>query len=122
MKRIAIISVVIYTLLGFGLFSIPSRIVNISDGTMDVDCGLPLRWLTLHQHLNDGRQPISSRWWKTDNTVFKLSGLSVDLTAAGLIGFILTVWTVRILKGYNRWNVTRDAKDAGFPLRRDCDH
>jgi ABC-type transport system involved in multi-copper enzyme maturation permease subunit len=113
MKRIIIISMIIYTLLGFGLGSIPIRNVNISDGTMQVDYGLPFRWLTVNHRVNQDRsQSTSMQLWKTDKRSFELSGLFLDLTTAVLAGVLLTMLTVRILQIRSR----RVSKEGVSPV------
>lgn len=97
MKRVIIISMIIYTLLGFGLGSIPFSNVNKSEGSMLVEYGLPLRWLTVHRRLaGDKSRSASKEWWETDKLSFKLSGFIFDVATAALIGVVPAVLTVRV--------------------------
>jgi len=105
MKRVIIISVVIYTLLGFGLGSIPFSNINKSEGSMLVEYGLPLRWLTVDRRLaGDKGRSASMQWWKTDKRSFKISGFVCDAAIAALAGVVLTVLTVRV----RQWKVRRE--------------
>ena len=97
MKRVIIISMIIYTLLGFGLASIPFSNINKGEGSMLMDNGLPIRWLTVHHRLaGEKKRSASKEWWETDKLSFKLSGFIFDVATAALAGVVPAVLTARV--------------------------
>jgi hypothetical protein len=96
MKRLIIISFVLYTLLGFGLGSFPFRNVDKSEGSLTVEYGLPFRWLTIHRRIAaEKTRAAAADWWQTEKYSWKLSSLLIDVAIAAFAGSALTMLTVR---------------------------
>jgi hypothetical protein len=118
MRRLIIIGMIIYTLLGFSLASIPFTNLNISDGSMLVEYGLPLRWMTVHRGLpGDISRPGAVEWWRTDKRSFSLLSFMFDVGIAALAGLLLTMLSVRVWKcGPGRLEKGEKARGNGVRL------
>jgi len=92
--------------LGFGVGSIPFSNVDKAEGSLLVEYGLSLRWLTVYRHIasSDNTHPTSTNLWKTDKFSFELSSLVLDVAVAALAGGVLTLLSVRILRHRSKWS------------------